>query len=119
MERFSLGVDVGSRRVRVGRSVFPPELVKHQFSVVCKLKAEPVPSDLCRVELIGKEFVVHPARATDRDRLSVQLERAAGLQARKCNVVGGVALASPLLADAVFAIDHRLLFGWSKNVMEN
>ena len=58
---------------------------------------------------MGEELVVHPRRALHRERLSLQHDLAARLQAREGDVVRSLPRSGCLLADPVQAVDHRRL----------
>src|SRR5882757_9843636 len=83
---------------------------EHEFGVVGQLHAEPIPADLFGLELMSEKFVVHPGEARDLECFSVEHDAAVCREARQRNVVRRVASAGCLLADTVFALNHRRFF---------
>ena len=111
MTRAARGVDIGSRRKRVGRAIFAAKTEEHQLGAIVKLNTHPIPAGLIGFQHVSEEFVVHPRAAGEFKLPALEREGAARLQARERNVVRGAAGARGLGAHAVYAMNHRRFGG--------
>src|SRR5690242_17482661 len=87
------------------------KLVKHQFSTVVELNAEPIPSGFTGRKLFGEPFMIHPGSSVDSMRRSVECDFAGRFKPRERNIIRGAAWSFSLLTHAVFTVNHERLYG--------
>src|SRR5262245_40203950 len=105
MARAARAVDVGARGKRIDASVLAPKVKQHQLAAVVQLRAEPVPADLVRRELVGEEFMVHPGQPGNGVALAFEPEGAGSAEPRLREVVGSPPGPCRFLADPVLPMD--------------
>src|ERR1700677_1562095 len=110
MSTSSVRIDECSRRERINQSILSANAKEHQFGVVGKLHAEPIPADLVAFELVREKFVIHPRQTADLDGFATQRDRSVCRKPRERNVVRRVPRAGGFLAYAIFALNHGRFF---------
>src|ERR1700736_1448597 len=110
MRAHSVFIHKCAGRIRVDRAIAPSNTKEHQFRPVVELHAEPVPSNLIVLQLVGEELMVHPGEAGYLQGLASKYDAAVRGEPGERNIVRRASRSLSFLANAILAVDYgRLL----------